>query len=318
MPKKICITILDYNNSMDTIIAYQSIRNSINKIKHNYDIVTRFFIVDNGSNKDNKENSILFFSSQGFVILHDSQMPNPDENKHIYKSLSINLGFAGGNNLGFNYAVRNKFDYIWLLNNDVLVEKDTLSVFLDFVSENHNNPSIIGSNILDYYNKDKIQSLGTYRIGWRGYSQIPLKEKNNEVIEVDSVSGCSMFIPISIIKDIGFFDEDLFLYVEETELSYRAKIKGYKSFTLTKSKIFHKGSQTLGKSSNLKKYYSIRNLFLFKKKHFSKFNLYTSIIFQFFIHIPKLKFSPKKWHVFFIAIHDAMVNNSGICKRTFK
>ncbi len=134
MNKSVSIIILNWNNHKDTIECVESCL----KLDYSpYEIV----IVDNAS-KDNSE-SIL---RKAFPCLKLIQT-------------GANLGYAGGNNAGIRYALENNSEYIWLVNNDAVVDPQALSVLVAFAEA---NPSIgmVGSKILSYSDPSLLLSAG--------------------------------------------------------------------------------------------------------------------------------------------------------------
>ena len=85
-----------------------------------------------------------------------------------------------------------------------------------------------------------------------------------------------MLIKRDVLLKIGMFDENYFLYAEDTDLCLRAIKAGYKILSLPKSKIFHKvNSSTKSRYSTLPLYYTTRNRLYFAKKNFHKFYFIT-------------------------------------------
>ena len=67
----------------------------------------------------------------------------------------VNLGFAGGNNIGINYAIEHGADYIWLLNNDTIVTPNALSELI-IVAEGNSQIGMVGSKVMQYSNRELI------------------------------------------------------------------------------------------------------------------------------------------------------------------
>jgi GT2 family glycosyltransferase len=183
-----------------------------------------------------------------------------------------NLGFAGGNNVGIRYALGEGAEYIWLLNNDTVVDSDALSALID-VAASDDSIGVLGSKTFFYDNPDRLNTAGG-SINWKTGqpSLIGYGEKDDgrfdKIREVDTVSGCSLFIKREVIEDIGLMDERFFLYFEETDWVVRAHRAGYKVVYVPGSKIWHKVSAAVGgHESPLMKYYMTRNNLLFMKNN---------------------------------------------------
>lgn len=245
---RVNVVIVNWNGLEDT----SELLESLSKISYsNYSIV----IVDNNSANDEAEKLENLYGGKVHLI-----------------KCNENLGFVGGNNVGIKYSLEEKADYILLLNNDTTVQPDFLEILVNKF-EDENNVGIIAPRI-NYYDKpEKIWSDGGYisRLRGSGFaysekfeSKVDLKEKS-----VSFVSGCCMLIKSEIFSKVGFFDENYFLYTEDTDLCLRTINAGYKIIVSPKSKIFHKvGSSTKNRNTALPLYYTTRNRLFFAKKNY--------------------------------------------------
>jgi GT2 family glycosyltransferase len=187
-----------------------------------------------------------------------------------------NLGFAGGNNVGIKYALaKDDFEYVWLLNNDAVVDKEALTEMVK-LAESDEEISVVGSKLLYYYKPDTIQALGGKINKWLGtLKQIANLEKDNgqwnKEFEVEQVAGTSMLIKESVIKEAGLMDENYFLYWEDVNWCLRIKRLGWKLFYCPKSKVWHKEGGTVGYKSPVSDYYSTRNNLILWKKFFRSY-----------------------------------------------
>jgi len=213
----------------------------------------------------------------------------------IFIQTGENLGFAGGSNVGIRYTIlKSDSNYIWLLNNDTVINKNVLIEMVK-LAENDEKIGMVGSKLLYYDKLNIIQALGgTDQINWKTTGKhIYSFEKDQP--EFDSnfeikgyIYGASLLVKKKVIKMTGMFDDNYFMLVEETDWCFRASELGWKLFCSGKSKIWHKGSASSGKSaqkvffgrqsirSSLSKfvivnYYMTRNHLYFTKKHFSKY-----------------------------------------------
>ncbi|MGC2448761.1 MAG: glycosyltransferase family 2 protein [Candidatus Sulfotelmatobacter sp.] len=188
----------------------------------------------------------------------------------------VNLGFAGGNNVGLRYALANpSCQYCWILNNDTVAGPQTLSAMVRLMQE---RPEIglCGSLNLDYYNPRVVQARGgmTYN-RWTGRvrKETPcLVEKvGSRPTRMDYVNGASMVASRAFLEEVGLMEESYFLYFEELDWAMRAKGK----FTLgyaSESVIYHKEGATTGTNwdrrqrSLLSDRYHSRNRVLFTRR----------------------------------------------------
>lgn len=180
-----------------------------------------------------------------------------------------NLGFSGGNNLGIRYAFENSSEYVLLLNNDTVVEKD----FLDCLIDEMLNSSNIGCAIpkIYYYKKKIIWSAGGYISKTKGtgitYSKMIDKGENEKSTTVSFGSGCCMLVRADVLKKIGEMDENYFLYVEDADLCKSITEAGYDILYVPNSRIYHKVNSSSKKENKLIPiYYNTRNRLYFSRK----------------------------------------------------
>lgn len=194
-----------------------------------------------------------------------------------------NNGFAFANNIGISHSIQNQdCDYLWILNNDTVIEKNSLTELVKFSEgkKDKNKIGFIGSKIMDYENQKIIQNIGGTFNKWTGYSVlIGMGEKDegqfdDKKYKIDYVVGASMFFRSSIIDKIGLMPEDYFLYYEDVDWCLSALKAGFINSTCTESIVYHKqglstGSKLLTEDKHLKnkKHLYISYLKLYKR-HF--------------------------------------------------
>ena len=258
----IYIILINYNGYKDTIDCV----NNLKKINYkNYKII----VVDNASSDDSVE------------ILNEEL-----KNCTIIKSKK-NLGFAGGNNLGVNYALDHKADYILLLNNDTIVEPQFLNNMLNSFSIG-SKIGIVGCKIMYYSQKNIIWYGGGY-IDWfkfigvhYGMRQIDKGQCDNKK-EIDFVTGCCMLVKREVFEKVGLLSEDYFMYFEDVDFCVKVKNAGFVMWYNPEAIIYHKvGLSSGGEESPFSIEWCTRNrlLFMYKyKNNVSKFRLMLSKIF---------------------------------------
>ena len=248
---KTTILIPNYNG----IKFIENCLDSIMEMEEKYPVI----IVDNGS-CDGSDQLILDkyasgdSTSDGFI--HQSNH-SADHNQITLIKLSENTGFCHAVNVGINAV---KTPYVFLLNNDTVVKKDTISV-LERRIESSKKIFSVQSLILNLYNQDLIDDAGdTYSaLGWaraigkdRDYKEfLSTKEvKQDNAKQVFACCGAAVLYRCEIFDDIGTFDENHFAYLEDIDLGYRARINGYINLCEPESIIFHAGSGTSGSRHN--------------------------------------------------------------------
>ncbi|WP_449623050.1 glycosyltransferase family 2 protein [Robertmurraya sp. Marseille-Q9965] len=240
------IVILNYNNFSDTISCVREVEN-VNY--DNYKIV----IVDNFSTDDSE--SVL-----------KEEFP-----QHTFIQTGSNLGYAGGNNVGMKYAKEQNADYICILNNDVIVDKDFLKSLLQYFTLNP-NVGVVGPRVCEFSTPEIIQSTGamidfnTGRVNIinNGEHENDVKDK---VITCDYVGGACLLFPVQILDEVGYIPENYFLFYEETEWCLNIKKKGYEVVCFCGAKVVHKGSASISQVSGLSEYFMYRNVVIFMKRN---------------------------------------------------
>ena len=238
------IIVLNYNNLYDTI---ESLR-SVEKLNYeNYKVL----LVDNGS-------------TEGIIGEIRKKIPNLE----IIKN-EKNLGYAGGNNVGILKAMGEKANYIFLLNNDVVVERDVLRKLVDAM-EREEHFAACQPLVSYFHEREKIWSAGTeFFIGYpRLYKKNKRAKLSGNFEPPFGLAGCALLMRTPAIKDIGLFDESLFLMHEETDWCIRAKKKKYKLLVVADAVVHHKVSATLEMFSKTYLYYVSRNWVLVARKNF--------------------------------------------------
>lgn len=249
MTFNVLISVLNFNNSLSTIKCVESI---LVLKKQNHEI----YIVDNNSTDGS------FY-----------KLKKHFKNLRVKKS-AFNGGYAAGHKISVNYAIENGFDFIWVLNNDLTVRKNTLNELIK--AYELNGLGIYGSITLKSENPDIVNFGGgntndiSEPLDYNAYENTVLEEylKKTSLRKVQSVEGSSMLIPVKVIIQYGFMREDFFMYGEETDYCYKLRKKNIFSYVVPTSIVVHKGSETFKDSKQLEIYYRRRNFLYFQKEHY--------------------------------------------------
>ena len=172
---------------------------------------------------------------------------------------SENFGFCGAVNAGIRAA---KAPYVLLLNNDTEVKEDFVEEMLAAIRR-HKNAFSCGARMVQYHDRDRLDDVGNYycALGWsfaRGRGKdIHAYETEDKIFS--ACAGAAIYRK-KIIEKIGYFDEEHFAYLEDTDIGYRARIYGYENWYAPKAIVYHVGSGTSGSRYNqFKTRYSSRN-----------------------------------------------------------
>lgn len=247
MNKKIVgIIILNWNSPETTFRCIKSLLNI-----DNIDSV-KIYVVDNGSKLVNREKLRKFLSE----IRERCSLE--------FIQSEVNLGFGCGNNLAIREIMKTNLKYIWLLNNDTLLEKDALHKMLDFLDEN-NDVGAVGSKLI-HLDDGTVQALGGGQVNLDlGIGQHILHE--SELDRLDYLTAASMLIRREVLERIEGFDKKIFLYWEDVELSLRIVQAGWKLGVASESIIYHEESSSSKRLGAKRQFYFTQGLNVVIKKH---------------------------------------------------
>lgn len=243
--KKVVVVILNYKVADLVVRCVKSIQ------KSDYKNISTI-VVDNNS-EDGLEEKIKEFKDTEFI------------------QTGKNLGYSGGNNVGIKKALNGGADYIFILNPDTTITKDTIDILLTR-SEQY-GADIVGPKIYFEASKkiwfaggifDESNVLGSHK----GVDELDKGQCDTDE-EVDFISGAALFVKSSVFKRIGYFDEDYFLYYEDSDFCFRAKKAGFKVMYIYKAIVYHGNAKSTGLGSPLQDYYITRNRLLFAAKFLS-------------------------------------------------
>ena len=182
-----------------------------------------------------------------------------------------NLGYAKGNNLGLSMV---KTKYALIINPDAEVQKETINNFFSAVRI---KPDF--AIIAPYVQESTTKNL--------------YLEKEKGIFEVKNVKGFAMFLNLSQFEEIGFFDENFFIYFEEIDLCKRLIKKNKKIFLDTNIKIFHAGGTSHEETINTemeksRNWHWMWSTFYFHYKHYGYLIAFLKILPKFFSSFIKI------------------------------
>ncbi len=234
-PRVVC-EILNYNDA-------ETVFRLVDKIK-NYSVFNSILIIDNASPDDS------------FSKLKEAYKNNK---KIIVRQTSKNGGYGYGNNYGIKYAYEKlNADYVVLSNPDVFFSNQMVETLLKEMIEK--NAAVVSGT--QRVNKQPIRTpawkiptamqwilIETRLWKWAAkkyyYDQSLFKSKD---LQVECVHGAMFLLDPKKFLNVGGYDEELFLFGEETVLGYKLKSKGYKSFLLNNVYYDHEGSTSINKN----------------------------------------------------------------------
>jgi GT2 family glycosyltransferase len=303
----IAILILNWNGWEDTIECLESIYQITYS---NYDVI----VIDNGSYDESiqkikeycngkvpiKSEFITFDPSNKPIQIFEyteEDIETHDSNHFVQNNLCSNkkiriirnkknYGFAEGNNIGMRFALRFlNPDYVLLLNNDTVVDKNFLNELIN-VMESSSVLGFAGPKIY-YYDKNNLINFAGGKVNfWKGkayhigINKIDRGQYNN-IKFVDYVNGACLLSKVELIKKIGLLDPKYFTYWEETDWCIRGYRNNYRSLYIPKAIIWHKVAKSNINKNNI--YYMVRNMFWFMKKNANRYHYCSFILYFFFV-----------------------------------
>lgn len=206
--------------------------------------------------------------------------------KHI--SSPVNLGFAGGNNIGLQFA---KGEYIFFLNNDTEVTEGLVTELVLHLQQ-HASCGIACPKIKYHSTPEIIQYAGamglhpltsrSFDIGWLQKDS----GQYNDCRKTDLPNGASMMIPARLIKKIGSMSELFFLYYEELDWAARFKKAGFEVHYVGSAEVFHKESVSTGINSSFKTYYLFRNRLLYIRRNYRRTEFAVAVFYFILVSAP--------------------------------
>jgi GT2 family glycosyltransferase len=244
----------------------------------------------------------------------------------VFLENTENKGFAGGNNVGIDFAIKEGFEYVMLLNNDTIVEPGFLTPLLRFFqSQQKCQVGMVQPLIKFMHDKTTIWSAGGLFNKWLGISHTIGNGKTElprDIQELDWVTGCCTIMPTIAIREVGALNENYFAYFEDVDWALRMGSRGYRHFIVPEALIYHEAgaSSTTAKQEGTLQpivfYYLSRNQFFQLKQHV-KFPL--SII-AWVYHLSKflgwmgyflLRNRPSKLRALWFGIRDGIMLHPG-------
>ena len=277
---KVAIIILNYND-------YKVTKKYVEKIK-DYNILNKILIVDNKSPK------------YDFVKLKEIEF-----GKVKVIQTDKNGGYAYGNNFGLKSLEKDQYDYVIISNPDISVEEDAILKCIDELEKNKNIAIIAPrmyikdkparrsawkerTYLRDIANTTRLTEALLYPIFKSGeYSK---KDFENEKLKVDCIAGSFFIARYSYFKEVGYFDENTFLFYEEDILGKKMKLKGYEIYSLNDIKFDHFDSQTIGKIYNeVKKRKILKNSQKYYHKTYNNIGKLRLLIFDILFFIKRIE-----------------------------
>ncbi|WP_116670283.1 glycosyltransferase family 2 protein [Methanobrevibacter woesei] len=296
---KVSVVTPNYNGK-DFLYAY------FESLIKNSNEIGEVIIVDNGSRDGSQEFIRNYREKVDFpiVLIENSQ----------------NLGFAEAVNQGISKA---RYDYIFSLNNDTVVEKSAILELLNLLNTEERIFSV-SSKMVQFNNPELIDDAGDdYTL--LAYTKKRGNNQNlNKFIEVSEVfsscAGAALYRK-DLLEELGGFDSEFFAYMEDVDLGYRARINGYKNLFCPNAIVYHIGSATTGSQYNeFKVRLAARNNVLVVYKNLPTLQKIVNILFLFLGFLIKYLFFLKKGFgpIYLEGLKEGLKTRNKIKKVEFK
>jgi GT2 family glycosyltransferase len=296
-PLHVAIIVLNWNTAQDTLECVDSLKRLSYQ---NFSVI----VIDNGSTDDSV--TVLRAEEQDYLLVETG----------------VNLGYAGGNNVGARLGLERGADAIWFLNNDTVVDPDSLSVMVDTLQLDR--VGVVGSVVLfhdGYHRQDlnAVQHDGGF-INWHTGETFSFNDETRRTGNTPYVSevihGASMLVRREVLAVVGSLPELYFLNYEETDYCVQVRRAGWRLMIDPRSHVWHKVSSSLGQASEQYYYYMHRNVALFMRRHgtfWQQLLFWPQYVFWmvkgYVVWSVRRRSSPRK--VFIQAMYDGILNHTG-------
>lgn len=230
--KNFAVVILNYNTFEDTVICINSIK------KYTASFSYEIYVIDNAS----PDKSGLLLASKYAL----------DDRVQVLIS-KTNLGFSGGNNIGIRKALEKGFEYVYLLNSDIILQNDAFA-FMQEAFTSNKDVAIVGPSI--YNSEGKYVQFARYGITAESYllgkkffklffpkiknkSRFVVYSKDRDFVFNGMVSGCCFGMSSAFIRQNNCLDGNLFMYYEEDILSYVLQKAKKNAMIVSESRVIH-------------------------------------------------------------------------------
>ena len=271
---KTAVIVLNYNSKKDTI-------RYVNEIKE-YKVLDTIVVVDNQSTHPNE-----------FIELEQLKSPKV----HVIQS-DKNGGYSYGNNFGLKYleTLPEKYDYVVISNPDVEVKEDAFEACFRELEENNKiaicSPMMLDGNGkhirrsawkirmpgIDMINSTRLNEILFYH--WFQKGEYPEEAYQDPRLEVECISGAFFAMRYSLFKEIGYFDENVFLFYEEDILASKLKRLGYTEMSLNTVAFKHFESQSIGNTMGyFAKMKRLQESKMYFQKNYNHIALWKTVLF---------------------------------------
>ena len=214
---RIVAVVVTYNRKK---LLYENIENLLHQTKHE---MLDVLIIDNASTDGTKEYISDFIDSKAIM----------------YINTGSNLGGAGGFQYGINYAAQNKYDYIWVMDDDCMPTETALEELLTAGKKLKGDFGFLSSKVL--WTDGQICKMNVQR---RTVTRT-VKDFSSDIVKVEMASFVSLFLPVKVIKDFGVPIKEFFIWTDDWEYTRRIS-RQKRCYLINPSVVIHKSASNIG------------------------------------------------------------------------
>ena len=267
----------------------------------------------------------------GHIVLIDNgsgtatqeQLQELTQTSHVsFLSQSDNGGIAKAQNIGIDFALRQGFDYILLMDQDSLPQADTVAILLAALTAQQHTTAAVGPCFVDQRTGQQ-----SHFVRFRhGMLRRQPASPNQDIVATDFLIASGMLIPADVLATVGKMDERLFIDHVDTEWCLRAAASGYALFGVPQARMLHElgdgsiklrllGNRSFPHHHPLRYYYGVRNSLLMLRRAYIPVSWKLALLLRcLFISISSLVLLPRKWlriKMIGIGIADGLANRYG-------
>jgi GT2 family glycosyltransferase len=269
--KSVLVVILNWNSPQETLAAVESV---LRMDYPNY----RLLVIDNGST-DNSADVLAQIDDPRVELVRSPE----------------NLGFTGGCNIGFETAIKNRADYVWLLNNDLVTEAGTLASLVR-AAEQDPLIGLVSPLIASLQRPSSYIFAGGYfnprTLAFATTRDRQLAEQwAREWPEQIMLLGTALLVSVDLVRKIGMMDASMFAYWEDTDFSARSNAAGFRNVIDFASAVYHSEKFPTDTPEEIKPhfwYYNARNGTRFWRKYAGPLSFLRQIIWSYRLQLSHL------------------------------
>ncbi len=269
MTPSILAIILNWNGFDDTVACIQSLKESTLQL-------SSILLLDQASPDDSgkKLEQLYQLDKQVMVILNDK-----------------NYGFSGGVNIGIRRALEMGADFVFLINNDTIVDKDCVSLLYDTIKDDL-KVAVVGPSILYYSKPNIIWQAGGYFSKLKMGVIVPSKNMtlsalSQEVAQVSFLTGCALMIRKETFEQVGYLDTSYFFYMEDVDFSLRVTNSGLRMCYNPIAKVWHKIDDiAVDRTTPFVLFHIAKSNVIMLRKRFFGFLMLYGLILQLILYTP--------------------------------